>query len=157
MSWLKLKLMLRQSQHLSALGAVFFCQVAKAKTSHFLLVKNGAWSSYQGWLVCAIISMVRNAIQTYIFNYLFAAQLLVTITINLLENICHWTLITNIDQFNFKNQSGATWNNITGSTVTIAQWWWDRQSSFFTCVNIEFLFIFYQLSSQCCVAQLKNW
>lgn len=68
----------------------------------------------------------------YILVYLFAAQLLVTVFIDFLENIGGWWAVANIDELNIKDQSGLGWDNIASTAIAIAQLWWNGKFTFFT-------------------------
>lgn len=62
----------------------------------------------------------------YIDGYLFAAQLVVVIVVNHLENVRLWLLvISDVDQLHLEQQCGATGNHFSGSTIPIAEVWWD--------------------------------
>lgn len=56
----------------------------------------------------------------YIDVYLFAAQLLVLVVIDLFEDVGWWGGIANMNQLNIEVEGGLWWNDITSSTITIS-------------------------------------
>lgn len=68
-------------------------------------------------------------VDPYIYFYLFAAQLVVTIFIDFFENICGRMWVADVQQFNFENQGGTARNHVASSTITVTQRRWNGQFS----------------------------
>lgn len=74
----------------------------------------------------------KKKLDPYICDYLFAAQLIIWVGIDLFEHIGRWFWIADGNQFNFENQCSTAGDDVASTTVTVAQLWWDGQFTLFT-------------------------
>lgn len=69
--------------------------------------------------------------------YLFAAELVVAVSIDLFEHVGWWWSISDVDEFNLEHEGGTSWDDVSSSSVTVAETWRDGEFSLFADTHVE--------------------